>query len=88
MELMLALRSFGIFSTATFRTNRLNGCPLSTEKELKKQGHGSLDYRTDGNTGLHFVKWFGNKCVHLASTFSGLKVDKLKFLHYHSRFDP
>ena len=32
MELMLALKSFGIFLTTTFRTNRLNGCPLLTEK--------------------------------------------------------
>ena len=69
MELMFALKSFGIFSTATFRTNRLNGCPLSTEKELKKQDRGSFDYRTDGNTGLHVVKWFNNKCVYLALTF-------------------
>ena len=66
MELMLALKSLGIFSTATFRTNRLNGFPLPTENELKKQGRGLFDYRTDSNTGLHVVKWFDNKCVHLA----------------------
>ena len=76
MELMHALKSFGIFSTATFRANRLNGCPLSNKKELKEQGRGSFDYRTDGNTGLHVVKWFDNKCVHLALTFSGVKAEK------------
>ena len=76
MELILSLKSFGIFSTATFRTNRLNGCPLSTEKDLKKQSCGSFDYRTDVNTGLHVVKWLDNKCVHLALTFSGVKVEK------------
>ena len=58
MKLMLALKSSRISSTATFRINRLNDCPLSTEKELKKQGRGSFDYCTDGNTGLHVVKWF------------------------------
>ena len=73
---MLALKLSGIFSTATFRTNCLNSCSLSTEKELKKQGRGSFDYRTDGNTGLHVVKWFDNKCVHLASTFSSVKAEK------------
>ena len=73
---MLALKSFGIFSTATFKTNRLYGCPLSTEKELKKQGRRSFDYRTDGNTGLHVVKWFDNKCVHLALTFLSVKAEK------------
>ena len=76
MELMLALKSFGIFSTATFSTNRLNACPLSTEKDLKKQGRGSFDYSTDVNTGLHVVNWFDNKCVHLASTFTGMKAEK------------
>ena len=34
MELMRALKLFGIFSTATFTTNCLNGCLLSTKKEL------------------------------------------------------
>ena len=76
MELILALKSFGILLTATFRTNRLNGCPFSTGKELKKQGRGSFDYRTDGNTGLRVVKWFDNKYVHLASIFSGVKSEK------------
>ena len=74
MKLIHALKSFGIFSTATFRTNRLSGCPLPTEKDLKKQGRELFDYRTDVNTGLHVAKWFSNKFVHLASTFSGVKV--------------
>ena len=76
MELILALNSFKIFSTATFRTNLWNGCALLTEKDLKKQGRGSFDYRTDVNTGLHLVKWFDNKCVHLALAFSGVKGEK------------
>ena len=37
MELMLALNSFRIFSTATLWTNHLSGCPLLTETNLKKQ---------------------------------------------------
>ena len=75
MELMLAPKSFKIFLTATFGANRLNGCPLSTQKDLKKQRRGSFDYRTDFNTGLHVVKWFGNKYVHFALTFSGVKAE-------------
>ena len=27
-------------------------------------------YRTDVGSGLHVVKWYGNKCFHFASTFS------------------
>ena len=40
-NLMLQLKSSGIFTTATFRTNHLKGCPLTSDKELKKEGHGS-----------------------------------------------
>ena len=60
---------------ATFRTNSLKGCPLASDKELKKEGHGFYDYRTDVNSGLYVVKWYDNKCVHLASTFSGVNVN-------------
>ena len=74
MNLMLLLKSEGIFTTATFRANRLNGCPLSADKDLKKEGHGAFVYRTDVNSGLHVVKWYDNKCVNVASTFSGVKA--------------
>ena len=40
-NLMLQLKSSGIFTTATFRTNHLKGCPLTSDKELKKEEHGS-----------------------------------------------
>jgi len=59
---MLTLKSSKIFATATFRSSRLQGCPLESDKDLKKQGPGSFEYRTDVNTGLHVVKWFDNKC--------------------------
>ena len=47
-----------------------------TETDFEKQDRGSFDYRTDVNTRLHVVKWFENKCVHLASTFPGMKAEK------------
>ena len=45
-----------------------------SEKDLKKEGRGSYDYRTDQNTGTHLLKWFGNKCVLLGSIYSGVKA--------------
>ena len=30
------------------------------------------DYRSDVNLGVHVIKWHDHKCVHLASTFSGV----------------
>ena len=72
--LMLQLKSSRTYKTATFRSNRLKRCPLVSEKELKKEVRESYDYRTNFNSGLHLVKWYDNKCVHLASTFSGVNA--------------
>ena len=69
---MVQLKSIGILSTATFRTNRLKGCPIASDKELKKEGRGSYDYRSDVNSGVYVIKWHDHKCVHLASTFPGV----------------
>lgn len=46
---MLSLKASGIAAIVTFRTNRLKNCPLATGKELKSQGRGSYDYRTDAH---------------------------------------
>ena len=43
---------------ATVRKNRIAGCPLKSEQELKTMGRGSFDYRTDSNSQLHLVRWF------------------------------
>ena len=59
LDLMVYLKSIGILSTAAFRTNRL-------------KGRRSYDYRSDVNSGVHVIKWQDHKCVHLASTFSGV----------------
>ena len=53
--LLLKLHSMGILATATFRMNRLAGCHLMSNKDLKK-GRGSFDYRTDMNSTLRVVK--------------------------------
>ena len=72
LDLMVQLKSIGILSTATFRTNHLKGCPIASDKELKKEDCGSYDCRSDVNSGVHVIKWHDHKCVHLASTFPGV----------------
>ena len=73
LRLMTRLKSEGILATATFRTNRIGNCPLSSDKELRSQGRGSYDYKTDQNTGIHLIKWYDNKSVLIGSTFSGVE---------------
>ena len=66
---LLELKSLGIFTTATIRANRIAGCPLKYEEDLKKEGRGSSSYRSDANSGIVLVRWFDNKCQ-LVSTYS------------------
>lgn len=45
----------GLLATATSQLNRSSQCLLTAEKELKQQGRGIFEYRTDHNFGFHFV---------------------------------
>ena len=69
LPLCLELKSLGILTTATIRDNRIAGCLLKCEKDLKKEGRGSSSYRCDANSGIVLVQWFDNKCQ-LVSTYS------------------
>ena len=70
LNLCIFLKEAGIFCTATICSNRMQGCPLSTDKDLQKRGRGNSSFRTDANSGLVLLKWFDNKCVQMVSTFS------------------
>ena len=49
--------------TATIRADRVKGCPLPTEKDIKKKGRETRAYKTDANSRLTVTKWFDNKCI-------------------------
>ena len=53
---IVQLKAMGILSAVTFRTNRLKGCPIASDKELKNEGRGSYDYCSDVNSGVHVIK--------------------------------
>jgi len=71
-ELQLQLRSWGIWSVGTVRSNRLRGCTLKSERELRKVGRGATDIAVDANSGLVVVRWLDNSAVQLSSTHSEL----------------
>ena len=58
--------------------NRLAGCPLMSDRDLKKEGRGSFDYQTDMNSTLRVAKWHDNKAVTFASTFGGIETSTTK----------
>ena len=71
IQLMKELKRNGILSVGTIRQNRMYGAQklLCPEKELKKQGRGSYDWRVDASSNITVVRWFDNNCVQLASTY-------------------
>eukprot|EP00795_Rhopilema_esculentum_P005813 gene5813-11114_t len=48
------------------------GSPLQSNKEMKKAGRGSMDYKSDINSGIVVTTWLDNNCVHIASNFVGI----------------
>ncbi|XP_047500267.1 piggyBac transposable element-derived protein 3-like [Penaeus chinensis] len=67
------LASRGIWCSGTVPQNRLQSLTFKSDKQLQAYGCGSHDeWETvyeDGNK-ITALKWFGNKAVHLVSTFA------------------
>ena len=73
LELQLQLHTLAIWSVGTVTSNRLRGCILKSEKELKKMGRGSADTAVDANLGLVIVRCFDNSAVQLSSAHTALE---------------
>ncbi|XP_052127926.1 piggyBac transposable element-derived protein 3-like [Frankliniella occidentalis] len=58
-----------LLSTGTVRNNRIDHCPLISDKELKSKGRGAYDFKS--SDGVQVTKWMDNKIVHLVSSLSG-----------------
>jgi len=70
-NLVVNLKSHGILSVGTVRTNRLSGCQFELDKNLKNSGRGSYDTKIDSTNAIVACKWFDNKSVHLVSNYIG-----------------
>ncbi|XP_065639594.1 piggyBac transposable element-derived protein 3-like [Hydra vulgaris] len=77
LTLLDVLKERAIWFVGAIRTNRLNMCPLLCEKDLRKEGRGSYDYRTDTYFNLILVRWYDNKAVTLVSSYVGIEPVKL-----------
>ncbi|XP_065672087.1 piggyBac transposable element-derived protein 3-like [Hydra vulgaris] len=69
LGLCLHLNKLGILTTATIRNDRMQGCYLPTESEMRKKGRGSHAYKCDINSGIIIPRWYDIKCVNLCSTY-------------------
>ena len=73
VDLVHELSKKKIWCAATICANRLAGCTLADEKDLKKKGRGSYDFRSNSQSGITIVKWFDNKSVHVTSSYCGVE---------------
>lgn len=79
LPLAAALKKKGHLFVGTFRSNRLKGCDLKSDKDLKAAGRGSYDQKVELGSNVIAVKWFDNKAVHLMSSYIGTEPeDKAK----------
>lgn len=71
-DLLKFLREeYGIFCTGTMRADRLKNCTFKSTEEMKKEGRGSVDMKVDNKNRIAAVKWYDNKPVHVASSYTG-----------------
>ncbi len=61
LTLLTKLKAAGIAAAGLLRhDSSVDSCPLKSEKKLRGEGRGSLDFRTSSD-GLLVVKWFDSK---------------------------
>nr|XP_039250202.1 piggyBac transposable element-derived protein 3-like [Styela clava] len=70
IPLIRELKSRGIHSLGVVKSNRLMGCELKSEKDLKKKGRGAIDYKVSDKGDICVVRWMDNGAVTLASSFA------------------
>lgn len=73
IKLLVELYKLGIFATGTIRSNRLSDAVLKNEKELSKDGRGSMDHRVAEIEGVELciTRWYDNNVVNCLSTLHG-----------------
>ncbi|CAB3987582.1 Hypothetical predicted protein [Paramuricea clavata] len=70
-ELLAYLKLQDIFAVATLKANRSRGCPISTEKTMRKRGRGDIAQFSDVKAGLVICAWYDNRRVLTISNFLG-----------------
>ena len=68
---MIYLKKEGLLTVV--RSNRLQGCPLLSNKDLQKSPRGASDYRVDNNSGIIMLKWLDNSVVQLTSNYGRIE---------------
>ena len=73
LALSAELNKDGIQCLSTVRKNRLKGCVLKDETDLKKEGRGSIDYKIETHSNTIAIAWYHDEPLHLLSNYSGIE---------------
>jgi hypothetical protein len=70
--LFVEFQKRGLGAIGTIRLNRFSRCTLTADKDMKKKGRGSYEKKetTIENVIIRAIKWYDNKAVTIATTFS------------------
>jgi hypothetical protein len=71
----------GIPAGCTLRSHRMANCPLKAEKQLKKEGRGSVDFKVS-EEGIIIARWYDNKEVTIASNHYSVEPTTQVRLHF------
>lgn len=84
VPLVQHLKERGIHFVGTIQMNRVKDRTMMDEKEFKKNGRGSVDFRVNHDNNI-IVRWYDNKAVNLISSFVGIEpVGNVK--HWDCKF--
>ena len=73
LPMVKALKAQSIWYVGTVRSNRLKGCTLKVEKELKTEGRGAVDYQVEISSSIIALRWYNNKSVDVVSSYVGIE---------------
>jgi len=74
-KLIITLWKQGIACLGTVRTNRLQGCQMPSDAEMKRQGRGTTVVQTAviGGVDLRATKWYDNRGVVKLTSFAAVE---------------
>lgn len=73
MDLVEKLKERSIYYVGTISSQKLKGCTLLSEEELKKRGRGSFDQKVEADSNIVVVRWFDCQTVDLVSSYAGIE---------------
>ena len=74
VPLAATLMNQGIALVGTVRANRLRNCTMPLDKDMKKEGRGTVAIQTCKSDGveLRAIKWFDNRAVSILTTYEAI----------------